>query len=280
MKHPIYRDTATLRIYNLWKDDYEYFKEQAIGFVRDGSETVETINAMNDDFVMMQAVEAAGLVVIEASRDEWESDISKRTISKMKIGDIKLPFNAGAIVDTSLDDDYLLFARAMVEGSGAGFLRLLVPVDELPAEEANKAQNRKGDIILTLPYSMTVEEAVSKIGPSQSRYVYMTLSILMYISAFKDDNSRVVNKRLKACSASRKKGIPKHRVNKIVLKQKISEEGVSRDGSSRGSLSVSHIVRGHWRNQWYASLELHKPKWIDPYWKGSGKDELEKIYKV
>lgn len=28
------------------------------------------------------------------------------------------------------------------------------------------------------------------------------------------------------------------------------------------------VVRGHWRNQWYRSVETHRPIWIDPHIKG------------
>ena len=36
------------------------------------------------------------------------------------------------------------------------------------------------------------------------------------------------------------------------------------------------IVRGHWRNQWYPSLNMHQPKWIGPYIKGpDGKPLVE-----
>ena len=36
------------------------------------------------------------------------------------------------------------------------------------------------------------------------------------------------------------------------------------------------IVRGHWRNQWYPSLNMHQPKWIGPYIKGpDGKPLIE-----
>ena len=43
------------------------------------------------------------------------------------------------------------------------------------------------------------------------------------------------------------------------------------------------IVRGHWRNQWYPSLNMHQPKWIGPYIKGpDGKPlvEPEKMFAV
>ncbi|MGI5286610.1 hypothetical protein ACQEVF_25180 [Nonomuraea polychroma] len=33
-------------------------------------------------------------------------------------------------------------------------------------------------------------------------------------------------------------------------------------------LSVRFPVRGFWRNQWYPSRGVHRPKWIDPHWRG------------
>lgn len=37
-----------------------------------------------------------------------------------------------------------------------------------------------------------------------------------------------------------------------------------------GNVEWSHrwLVRGHWRNQWYPSLQTHKPRWIAEYVKG------------
>jgi hypothetical protein len=37
-----------------------------------------------------------------------------------------------------------------------------------------------------------------------------------------------------------------------------------------GNVEWSHrwLVRGHWRNQWYPSLEVHKPRWIAEHIKG------------
>lgn len=38
--------------------------------------------------------------------------------------------------------------------------------------------------------------------------------------------------------------------------------------SGEGHYSTRWIVRGHWRKQWYASEQRHKPKWIESYVKG------------
>lgn len=33
-------------------------------------------------------------------------------------------------------------------------------------------------------------------------------------------------------------------------------------------ISVRFPVRGFWRNQWYPSRGVHRPRWIDPHWRG------------
>jgi hypothetical protein len=43
------------------------------------------------------------------------------------------------------------------------------------------------------------------------------------------------------------------------------------------------MVRGHWRQQWYAATQLHKPRWIHPFIKGPEDKPLkvpEKLFKV
>jgi hypothetical protein len=52
------------------------------------------------------------------------------------------------------------------------------------------------------------------------------------------------------------------------ISQKPDEENEGRGYSHR------FMVRGHWRNQWYASLGIHRQKWISPYVKGPDDGEL------
>jgi hypothetical protein len=52
-----------------------------------------------------------------------------------------------------------------------------------------------------------------------------------------------------------------------------------------GNVEWSHrwLVRGHWRNQWYPSLEVHKPRWIAEHVKGPEHAPLvvhDKIFSV
>lgn len=43
---------------------------------------------------------------------------------------------------------------------------------------------------------------------------------------------------------------------------------------------VRWLVRGHWRQQYYATEDIHKPKWISPYLKGPVGKPLKGITKV
>jgi hypothetical protein len=39
----------------------------------------------------------------------------------------------------------------------------------------------------------------------------------------------------------------------------------------------SWVVRGHWRNQWYPSQGVHKPKFIESYCKGPDDKPLKPV---
>ncbi|MEU9887928.1 hypothetical protein [Sphaerisporangium sp. NPDC051011] len=51
------------------------------------------------------------------------------------------------------------------------------------------------------------------------------------------------------------------------------------DGDQAGEetgrrLTVRFPVRGFWRQQWYPSRGVHRPKWIDPHWRGPEDGEI------
>jgi hypothetical protein len=65
----------------------------------------------------------------------------------------------------------------------------------------------------------------------------------------------------------------------------ISIRGGSAHGGGDGSREYVHrwVVRGHWRRQWYRSIQAHRPVWITPYVKGPEDAPLlggEKVYSV
>lgn len=45
--------------------------------------------------------------------------------------------------------------------------------------------------------------------------------------------------------------------------------GDDEDGSGTGAkVTLAHLVRGHWRNQWYPSQKMHRAKWIRAHRRG------------
>ena len=74
--------------------------------------------------------------------------------------------------------------------------------------------------------------------------------------------------------SKRKQYFPKRKVTKkrkIVLRGEISRYINSLRESVRSSPKGAFWVRGHWRRQWFPSIQGHKRKWIRPYVKGTGK---------
>lgn len=53
----------------------------------------------------------------------------------------------------------------------------------------------------------------------------------------------------------------------IELRKREYVQGETREAADR-EYTCQWIVRGHWRNQWYASQGIHQPKWIVPHVKG------------
>ena len=76
-------------------------------------------------------------------------------------------------------------------------------------------------------------------------------------------------------------GLPPRDVRIVRLRRSLTgdrdaeQEGAGREWRHRW------VVRGHWRNHWYPSLNDHRPKWIAPYLKGPGDAPLiggDKVY--
>lgn len=71
---------------------------------------------------------------------------------------------------------------------------------------------------------------------------------------------------------SRRAGIlnPGAPVSVVTLRTGPSPDGPSA-GQPRGqgrTMTVRSATRGHWRRQWYPSVESHRHIWIDPFWRG------------
>ncbi len=256
MNHPIYDNKDYAEIYNVFVNDKSRYNSM-LQYVGGESKGLEY------HIKTMHSIANGGHVLIDVKSSEWESEISKKTISSMKLKDIHLPFVSGAIIDKKTDDGVIFFYRtkdsfnvsySITQGGESGLLYQTVYNEDILGDRIEKYPDHKDEM-------------------------YRTLSVLMYIAAFKREKSRVKENTTNKLKASKKRSIPSHRIHTVFVRQpKTSRDGAHHSGHSKSNMSW--IVKGHWRNQWYASLDGHKPKWIDPYTKGKGKEELSKIYKV
>jgi hypothetical protein len=54
-------------------------------------------------------------------------------------------------------------------------------------------------------------------------------------------------------------------VTVLSLRRALYEDGESGTGRK---ITLAHMVRGHWRNQWYPSQKMHRAKWINSFRRG------------
>lgn len=67
----------------------------------------------------------------------------------------------------------------------------------------------------------------------------------------------------------------------VIIEMRVRENTSHATGTpTERQYSNSWMVRGHWRNQWYASLGIHKAKWIDPHVKGPADKPLRNVKKI
>ena len=261
MNHPVYDDKVYAEAYMALKKKPKEFNELINGL---GGSTM----GLRVHMGVVDAVVNNGHVLIDVENDEWESDISKKTISSLKVKDIKFPFLAGAIMDKNSLGGVVFFSVSNDYVSIS--FQVVYPVEG--------GKDSRGILSQRIPMDSTVGEAVKDFGEHVDK-TYMIISILMYISAFKKEKNRVKENITNKLKASKRRALPSHKIHTVMVRQPTSSRIGDMAGGGAKS-SMSWIVKGHWRNQWYSKLEEHKPKWVDSYFKGKGKEEISKVYKV
>lgn len=180
----------------------------------------------------------------------------------MVLRDFNFPFEAGAVNLGARENDYWGFWA----DKECSFLRMTQMSDD-------------GFFNLYIKYDEPIGEQVGGWKKENIETIYSILSILLYMGRYSGSTERVSPKQIVTSKGSKKKGISKHRIHIIKLKQ---YEGAMK-GHHNGGGGVSDkswIVRGHFRNQYYSATNSHKVKWIEPYWKGSGVEDIEKVYQI
>ncbi|SFV65451.1 hypothetical protein MNB_SV-13-991 [hydrothermal vent metagenome] len=216
-------------------------------------------------FLIDRAIAENGHILIKVDKDEWSSPQSRKTMQKLDLNNFEFPFVAGSILFGD-ENELVCFC---VEKSKDGTTTLSVYKD-----------TEYGVLFVFTKGGLLLKDSLdnNNISRDNKDMIYDVVSILLYIATFKK-KLIIKDGRRPKMKGSKRKSIPKHSVHNIVLNQTV----IARQSSTKKEHNKSDkywLVRGHWRNQYHPKSGVHKPKWIDPHFRGCGKDMVEKVYKI
>lgn len=107
-------------------------------------------------------------------------------------------------------------------------------------------------------------------APSDNNIVFRFLMTFFRFCQEEWIDSRAIAPDRAAVRRAERRGVPQPRVRVVRLRRRGNHQAAHPDQSGERKLYVNHrgLVRGHWRNQWYPSLQQHRPKWIAEFLKG------------
>jgi len=292
MKHPLYNDPAFGIAKQIIKDigtvKKTYNRLRSMPEYR-GISDVNITSVLFIKALVLTNIMKNGHTYIDPGKDSWYSDISFKTIMDLKLENFNFPFKHGYIKGTSKNDIYFSYFE---KGKLNNNLRNMGVNIKMPNYDGDNnfaalAISLKTRNIILMS-ELTIRENIKLYNDFNSKkdveenimtVISEVLSILLYVGTYhNNDKSRCSISKQKGIKSS-SKGIKKHTVNVIKLFQPIKNDTNDKNSSNWKS-DKRWIVRGHWRNQYYKSTDSYKPKWIDPYWKGDGNEEVKKIYKL
>ena len=256
MKHPIFNQKSVIgNIYtstNKGQDRSLVLNAIRAGFKADEFEIPLKIAA---------TIENAGLILIEVKKDDFIDKVSINTLNQLHIKDMQYPFKAFSMI---FDNKVLI--SFMLDEDGSAVFQLEYP-------EIN--QRLLGTISANKDIKDIVNQTDNKI---LQEFIYGFFSVILYMNTFKNDTTRVPKPR----------AVKHNKVSNIKAPKKLSVIKLSPPAAAKFTTStngskknVMFLVRGHWRMQYYPSLNTNKPKWIDAHWRGvENKEKNQKIYKI
>jgi len=283
MRHPIYKDVSIATLLSMSAGERKK-KFEEISMMPDLD--MNEVSILIREYMVAKGIVADGHVLINVIGDDWYNDISEKTFMSMRLQDIMLPYKSAWI---NLGNEFISYSIMSKEKFIEGLNAISANTDHESISSNLITINLNGTL-LNINTDSTIDEFVStrltydndedslKSIKKIKEYFTKFLSIMLYISAFKNDKKRVNEKLIKG-DKNKKGKVKKHIINTIKLYQ-IETNGGGKDGGNGWTSNKKWLVRGHWRRQYYRTTGEHKPKWIDPFWKGSGSEEVKKIYEV
>jgi hypothetical protein len=198
---------------------------------------------------------------VQAQRDVIEGEQGREQLSLVRLGTSQM--------SQFVDDD------ANIASSGYGIITLLWTDPSDPRDHMNNEgwATYFRDELDTLR-ARSPEDLMSMLGgnwvfgqPPHGHFTKLLLAFLRFVAEPWVDPRAMVPGRAARRRSLRKKLEPQ--VHVVRLRRREQQHHASSDSDSiEFEWSCRWIVQGHWRNQWYPSLQSHRPRWISEYVKG------------
>lgn len=311
MKHPIYKsedDRKMMYAFSHFGRDNLYEKLQPT-FIAAGQSDNEAKAFINRIGTLVE-IENGGCNLIQLKdADHWNESLSEKTLKKMSVADIKMPYPAFTIDLTNADwstyeyvhvlDDkhYISFMFETKEDQGTRYFQMQMDHDQNVESEvdqildANYGVQRELKRVADLLGKWDDDEAeeffeskfaANKTSEEQAHdSIYKVISIIMFTSMFQKEADRVQIHKV-ANKGSKKRIMPDHTTTITYLSQPTyTLTGKAATGDRKGS-DKTWMQRGHFRRQPYGKRDnpMYKEIWIDAMWKGKGSKILERVIKV
>lgn len=249
----------------------EYHKKRKAFLLKEEEELLKKIEARKNGLLLDEDTNKkpskSEPIIIEAYLDDFNSSRSRFVMAVMTANNINLSFHHGLIKlineDENFEEIYFSSSGDILTFSNEKYLKD-ISINTLSNEKLN-------DILLK---------------QTNNKYfidnILNCLSIIHYINTFYNEKEKVevsfeniesikINDKINA-ENQKNKGI-------IYLSKSLNRNRIRTIKIKKGKRQIegTFLIRGHWRRQKY--LEGVKLIWIEPFWKGVGKDK-KRVYKI
>jgi hypothetical protein len=248
MKHKIYEDHSVAKLLSEYRKDRFMFELK--------TSKVDQFQSMMVHLKICDSIIENGLNTIEVNREDFSSQVSRDTIKKMKLSDIKFFISASSV---NLSDDTFFYSKQD---------------DRFSVSQFDSQGGMRSIVIMLDDNTSTIQDVIDQYNITYEDLLLDFISVILYFSVYHEDKSRVYRKVVKQ-KKNKQRFIDSGLVRVIKLKTP-TKESVTYTESER-KINKLFIVRGHWRNQ--PIKDGSKLIWIDPFWKGQGSEKIQKVYK-
>lgn len=288
MKHPIFRNNDDRKMMVVHRDyGRDKFIETLSPSFAAAGQTENHCRAYVNRIGTLLEVEKYGCNLIKLrDAEHWNESMSEKTIKKMSVDDIYMPYPAFTIDLTNADWSKYEYVHAVKDREGLLFTFELAEKEGVKYHQMNLmlGKNVEDDINAILSISDLQELMDRTLGiktTGMRDVVYKCISIIMFVSMFQKVTDKIeivksVNK------GSKKRNMPNHNTSVTYLSQPTYKLLGKDNTGTRNSSNKTWMQKGHFKRQPYGkrSAPRYKSIWIDAMWKGSESKVLEKVIKV